>query len=115
MNFSACPDSKILRQKVLLYTRYGRFRQGTKKQLAGFDELNVLANASDTSASGGETSSSAGGSSVFDSLPELEYQEMDIDTSKMEGKLKRIKNIFKSIWDSLETIVKVPIPLQFTI
>lgn len=83
-----------------------------KKQLAGFDELNVLASDSDTLASCG---GALGGSSVFDSLPELEYQEMDIDTSKMEGKLKRIKNIFKSMWDSLETIVKVPIPLQFTI
>lgn len=73
-----------------------------KKQLAGFDELNVLANASDTSASGGGTSSSAGGSSVFDSLPELEYQEMDIDTSKMEGKLKRIKNVMGEVFSYLK-------------
>ena len=73
-----------------------------KKQLAGFDELNVLANASDTSASDGGTSSSAVGSSVFDSLPELEYQEMDIDTSKMEGKLKRIKNVMGEVFSYLK-------------
>lgn len=86
-----------------------------KKQLAGFDELNILASDSDTSASGGGTSSSAGGSSVFDSLPELEYQEMDIDTSKMEGKLGKIKEKLKPVTEELSQLREALKPFASTI
>lgn len=81
-----------------------------KKQLAGFDELNVLSKATDTG-SGEDTASSVKGSgtSVFDSLPALEYQELDIDTSAMEAKLEKIKaklspvtEALSSLWESVK-------------
>lgn len=72
-----------------------------KKQLAGFDELNILAKpeGEESSASSGVAS---GGASVFDALPELEYQEMVIDTSKTEKSLEKIRKKVKSVWDMLK-------------
>lgn len=83
-----------------------------KKQLAGFDELNVLSKATDTG-SGEDTASSAnsGGTSVFDSLPALEYEKIDIDTSWLEEKLDKLsqklaplKSSFSGLWDSLSPL-----------
>jgi len=80
-----------------------------KKTLAGFDELNVLA-VPDTDSSLDKNSPDKGkDKSVFSSLPDLEIPDesvtiVDIDTSRLEKNLSKIKNKLKPLTDSLSDL-----------
>jgi len=80
-----------------------------RKTLAGFDELNVLA-VPDTDSSLDKNSPDKGkDKSVFSSLPDLEIPDesvtpVDIDTSRLEKNLTKIKDKLKPLTDSLSDL-----------
>lgn len=83
-----------------------------KKQLAGFDELNVLAKSTDTESEKDSASAGKGGSSVFDSLPALEYRESELDTSGVEKKLDRLKEKLQPVRESISGLWDALKPLK---
>lgn len=74
-----------------------------KQKLAGFDQINVLP--ADTASTGTGGGTGGAGASVFDGIAMPEY---DVDTSKIEEKFGRLKELFnfdnlKESWKNLKT------------